>query len=993
MSNKISFRRTFLCGVAFGALSLTGAAWAQEAETAPAEPAAPAETTTTLPTAATEEAALAEKVTVTGSLIKRSEFTSASPIQVITAEVAALEGLIDSGSIVQGSSIAAGSTQINGQFGGFVVDGGTGVNTVDLRGCGTTRTLVLINGKRPGPAGTRGAVGAFDFNTVPSSVVQRFDILKDSGSTIYGSDAVCGVVNVITRTNIDKPEFNFSVNKPFDTGGESYNASAAYGFDFDIGSIALAAQYQLREDLSTGDREYLDCTEDLVRDPASGLLIDRVNASVTRGSFQGRNCSNIYHNTVIDQLFGTRLIPSPDGVTLPGRAGNPAIPGYRPRRNGAIPGDPLGRNFYEDVLTNPIQLSTDAIDKRELLSFYGSGDFDFGGINSLTEVLFTNRKTDQEGWRQFFPDIRGRTTSRGGQFAYTQNPTYVNPLNTAALPITIWPSNNQVDADYLLVQSTFSGNLFNDWAWSLGGNYSVSDATYTRNVIRATQTGDFSVGGGFAPTYNPFTADFLSGNYGAALYNQLTGIDVGDTEYIQALVNGSVSGSLFELPAGALGVAVGFEVRNTEITDTPGEFTRSGDVWGQSTAGITKGDNSVKEAFIEFDVPLLKGVPFAEELTLSASGRKFDYDIGGEGDIYKVGLNWQVNPSVRLRSTKGTSFRAPALFELFLDSQTSFASQFSIDPCVFWEDSNNQNLRTNCAADGIPSNYAGLGASARVIAGGNGATLEPETSESFTAGFVLTPSFADFNLAVDYFEFEVNDQIAQLGAASILGACYFGESAQFATNSFCDLFGRLPGTDAAAPFSITDVRDTYLNINEQVQRGIDLETRYEKEFNFGTVSLDVGATWSLESAVALFAPGTDDGVDNDDANGTIGDPSFVGDALIQLDKGNFTYSWFTDYIGRTSNERFSDTPGGLNEPYFLRAGNVDYAAEVTIYHGASVRWTGDTWTFTTGINNIFDDAPPRVSAEAATLRGQTPVVGTQYDLLGRRAFVTVSKTF
>lgn len=992
LSNR-SIRHTFLCGVAFSALSLSGTAWAQGTA---AEPTTSTdEEVIEVVTETVEGEARQDKITVTGSLLRRDEFSSASPIQVITADTASLQGLVDSASILQGSSLASGSTQINNQFGGFVVDGGTGVNTVDLRGCGTTRTLVLINGKRPGPSGTRGAVGAFDFNVLPGSIVQRYDILKDSGSTIYGSDAVCGVVNVVTRTSVEKPEINFNITKPFDSGGEMYEINGAYGFNFDAGSIALAASYSFNEDLSVGDRDYLDCSEDLVHDPDTGALLDRVNGSITAGEYGRRNCSNIYANTVIDQIYGSRYIPSPDGRVLPGGSGV-VLPGYRPRENGLIPGDALGRSYYEDVLTNPKELSRDAINERELLSLYGVADFDLnilGGVNSLTEVLFTNRKTTAEGWRQFFPAIRGNSSAFGSFFAYANDPTYDNPLDTAFLPVTIWPSNTEIDADYLYLASTLSGDIGSTgWGWSLGGNYSNSDASYTRNQILASTSGDWTYSDD-APTYDPLDPAFLSGNYGADVYNLLTGIDTGNTEYEQWLINGSVAGDLFTLPAGSVAVAVGFEYRDFSINDTPGEFTQSGDIWGSSTSGVTEGEDNVAEIFAEVEVPLLKGVPFAEELTVNVSGRAFEYDSFGSDSVYKIGLNWQVNPSIRLRATQGTSFRAPALFEQFLDSQTSFLGQTSIDPCIDWGNSTDGNIRANCATDGVPSTYTGLGSSALVISGGNGATLTAETSDSFTAGFVVTPTFADINFAVDYFEFEINDQIGQLGANSILQACYAGEPSAFATNAFCDLFDRYPAGTPGQEYNVDNIQDTFLNIDSQIQRGIDFDMRYEHEFNFGTLTVDGGATWTLESLSALFAPGTVDGVDNNDFNGTIGEPSFVADARLSLERGDWTYTYFTDFIGRTSNARFADTDNGLSEPYFGILGDVNYNAEATMYHGASVRWTGDTWQFTAGIRNLFDEHPPTVSSEAATVRGNTPLVGTQYDLRGRRGFVQVSKTF
>lgn len=991
MSSKRSFSRTFLCGAAIGALSLSGAAWAQDATDTDEEVV---EVVTETPS--TDGEARQEKITVTGSLLRRDEFSSASPIQVITADTASLQGLVDSASILQGSSLASGSTQINNQFGGYVVDGGTGVNTVDLRGCGTTRTLVLINGKRPGPAGTRGAVGAFDFNVLPGSIVQRYDILKDSGSTTYGSDAVCGVVNVVTRTQVEKPEININITQPFEGGGEMLSVNGAYGFNFDAGSIALAASYTMNEKLAVGDRDYLNCKEDLVTDPTTGELLDRVNRSITAGDYGGRNCSNIYQNTVIDQVFGSRYIPSPDGRTVAGGSGG-ILPGYRPRENGLIPGDPQGRSFYEDVLTNPNELSRSAINENELISLYGVGDFDLnilGGVKSVTEVLFTNRQTTSVGWRQFFPSIRGNNSYFGSFYAYANDPGYDNPLDTAAFqPVVLWPSNTEVDADYFYLASSLAGDIGSTgWGWNLGGNYSKSDADYTRNQILASTSGDWTYSDD-APTYDPLDPDFLAGNISSDVYNLLTGIDTGNTQYEQWLINGNVAGDLFSLPAGKVAAAIGFEYRDFSINDTPGEFTQSGDIWGSSTAGITEGSDNVAEIFAEVEIPLLKGVPFAEELSVNVSGRAFDYDSFGSDSIYKIGANWQITPSVRLRATQGTSFRAPALFEQHLDAQTSFLGQTSIDPCIDWQNATDDNLRANCAADGIPSNYTGLGSSATIISGGNGDTLSAETSDSFTVGAVFTPTFANVNFAIDYFEFQIDNQIGQLGAGSILTACYFGEPSQFATNAFCDLFERNSPTAATEPNAITSVTDTFLNIDSQTQRGIDLDFRYDREFSFGDLIIDGGGTWTLESSTALFAPGTVDGVENNDTNGTIGEPSFVGDVRVQLDRGDWTYTWATDYIGRTSNARYADTAGGIEEPYFGILANVDYTAEATIYHHASVRWTGDKWEFTVGVRNIFDDAPPTVSAEAATLRGQVPLVGTQYDLRGRRAFVQVSRTF
>src|SRR5690606_5707675 len=196
-----------------------------------------------------DDAVELDRIIVTGSLLRRFEYESTSPIQVITADTNVALGLVNPGEFLQKSSVAAGSTQINNQFGGFVVEGGTGVQTLSLRGLGANRTLVLLDGQRPGPAGTRGQVGAFDLNVIPSSILQRVEIVKDGASSIYGSDAVAGVVNMITRKSVDRPEITFSTRTPFDGGGEVYTVSGATGWDFDNGSIVLAGEWYLQEAL------------------------------------------------------------------------------------------------------------------------------------------------------------------------------------------------------------------------------------------------------------------------------------------------------------------------------------------------------------------------------------------------------------------------------------------------------------------------------------------------------------------------------------------------------------------------------------------------------------------------------------------------------------------------------------------------------------------------------------------------------------------------
>src|SRR5262249_11651816 len=158
--------------------------------------------------------------------------------------------------------------------------------------------------------------------------------------------------------------------------------------------------------------------------------------------------------------------------------------------------------------------------------------------------------------------------------------------------------------------------------------------------------------------------------------------------------------------------------------------------WGQATAGRTKGHDSLAELYGEVELPILKDRPFFKDLTFNASGRYSDYKSYGASTTYKTGLNWKVTDEVRIRGTYGTSFRAPALFEQFLNNQTAFLSQASVDPCINWGESSNAAIRTNCAAEGLPANFAGPGASATLSIGG-GKNLKAETSTAYSWGVVL----------------------------------------------------------------------------------------------------------------------------------------------------------------------------------------------------------------------------------------------------------------
>jgi iron complex outermembrane receptor protein len=219
------------------------------------EEAAKAKTTTNFDT-----------VTVTGSRISKDTFNSVSPVQVITRQESLLAGFNSTTDALQSTAVTAGSSQINNAYGGYVTDGGPGANTLGLRGLGPTRTLILLNGRRVAPAGSRGAVGSADLNVLPNAIVDRIEILKDGASSIYGSDAVAGVINIITKTKVDGVSFEAQHNATDGGGGDQRRYSIMFGTTGERSHFSGSYEYYTRNDMSLRDRDWTRCATDKYRD-------------------------------------------------------------------------------------------------------------------------------------------------------------------------------------------------------------------------------------------------------------------------------------------------------------------------------------------------------------------------------------------------------------------------------------------------------------------------------------------------------------------------------------------------------------------------------------------------------------------------------------------------------------------------------------------------------------------------------------------------------
>jgi iron complex outermembrane receptor protein len=979
--------------------------------------ALPAMAQTTDETTSASNQTEVEAVVVTGSRIKRNEFNSADPVQVITAEQGLLKGVGSTAQLLQSSTIASGSPQITSAISSaFVTDGGPGSETISLRGLGANRTLVLLNGRRAGPAGVRGGVSAFDLNVLPMTAIDRVEILKDGASSIYGSDAVAGVVNIITKRGADGFTVDAFATQPQKKGGEEFRASVGWGKTFERGTFNITYDYSKRAEQTNGQRSYTNCGQQYIFG-ADGKRKDTIDPRTGK-----TQCRDLLYDQV--WLYTLPDFDAPNGKIQYDYGGNlgqyiPQYPGGS-NASGAYPGLPPGFFIVGDSLdpanpdmgvldyNSPYNLASSLTPRTERSTVYAQATFDVtDNIEAYAEVLLNRRATKTNGYRQFwtylYTEDWGDPFSAGFTGDFVLSPTPVTPRAR---------SGQKVDYQRYVggLRGDFTGiDFLKGWDWDIFAQYSHNKGQYSQDVLLAdavnsadgrSDFGTFGLGqansiprptascvGYKTPVSNRncvdvnwMSADFLAGKYTPEEEAFLFDTETGRTIYKQFAVEGSVSGDLFTLPAGPVGVALGASYRRDEINDTPGPITLAGNIWGSSTSGITAGKDTTKDVYGELSVPILKDVFLAQSVNLSLSGRYTDVDSYGSDSTYKVGLNWQIIPSIRLRATHGTSFRAPALFELYKNAETSFLSQRNIDPCIRWQAALTagtlpQYVADNCAADGIPGGYTGAGATAVITSGGGAGMLEAETSKATTYGVIWTPKFANLQVAVDYFDIEVNNEITQLGAARIVSGCY--RSLSYPTDQLCSLFERGPSG------LITSVTDNYLNIASQVNRGIDLTMNYGVELPWDVrMGVELQSTWQLKDTTALFA---DTVVDS---NGFVGDPDWTGQLNVRFSKGDWTGFWGVDMVGKASDaEDYADSNAAKTTFYKIHT-------EFTAYHNISVQKKFEDFSVTGGVANLFNEEPPQVTQAAGNYNmvGRS-VLSSQYDYIGRRVFLSMQAKF
>ncbi|GAA0390333.1 TonB-dependent receptor [Brevundimonas terrae] len=957
-----------------------------------------------------------QQIVVTGSRIRNKEFTSASPVQVLTSAEAELRGQPDVAQTILQSTLALASFQLNDQLTGFVTAGGGGTQSVALRGAGPQRTLTILNGRRAGPSGTRGQVQAFDLGVIPGSMVERTEILKDGASSIYGSDAVAGVINIITRTDLDGARMNAFYAAPFDGGGEQVRLDGAFGRVFDRGYANVSVEYLESKAQLRRDRDYTSCTTDYTFDPRTGERQDYIDPNT--GDYK---CYNLNSNYVSLLDTPMSLVRTQPGYQYPTAAegNNSAIAGWARFNRAGYPDTYLYTPSDNDYYQNSTIVSP-----QERYSAYFTGGYKLTeNVEVYGELLYNKRKSSQIGVGQVFPSFAQLSTLYGADNAVAAtNPN--NPFGQRIQPVGIYESSSFQDIDYYRGILGLKGNL-GKWDWDVYGQYTLSDAVYNNGPriyldrLLAVSSPDVAceqnpAGGNVSnfscadlPNGLAWTDErVLTGNFTDAERNFLFFNEDHTTRYDHAYVEAVISTpELFNLPAGPVGAAFGAQIRQEKLDDLPGEQARNRNVALYSTAGQTKGDDTVKEVFAEFDLPLLRDVPFAQNLSLNVSGRYSDYDSYGDSLTYKAGVNWQMTPSVRLRSSYGTSFRAPALYEQFLGAQIGYSAQSSADPCYDYTEANSLDpkILAGCILDNASITTGGSSVAVATVGGRD--LLEAETAESFSVGLILQPQFAGvsgLNIAIDYWEFKIEDAVSRLGASAIIERCYEQSTAGTLDSGYCSLYQRTRNPGASDDGKLASVNDAYVNVAEQNYRGIDVSLNWSFDLlNLGRMTISSQNSYKMEDSETFDGVTTDYLGNSFNYNG----PRYTGQLAFNLDRGNWGYYYGITFIGRSSdvdknggdifaNSKYANLPGGINSNDCTQPNSYcsRYVLRTPLHdnHSASVRYRGDGWNMTVGMQNIWDKAPPTVGAGMFRM-GNAALNG--YDMRGRRMSISFGKTF
>jgi len=1035
MMMKFNIRQRLLTTTLIVGASLIAApAFAQTqpdpADADPAETTAPVEGTTTPSVSAEGEPVdEARDIVVTGSRIPQPNLTSASPVTVISSQEIKLQGT------TRTEDLLNSLPQTFAGQGSNISNGATGTATVDLRGLGASRTLVLINGRRLMPGDPRSPVS--DLNFVPSSLIKRVDVLTGGASSVYGADAVAGVVNFImdstfTGLRLDGQVSVFNHNNDLDnditeaidargfprpngmsTNGGARDISLAMGagFDDNRGHVMGYATYRKQDAVLQSRRDYSACP------------LAATSPSQKAASGRDFNCggSATSANGTFFTNVGTFQV-GPGRTFIPGfTAFNFAPLNYYQRPNERYTFGVFAE--YEISEGAKPYLEAMFMDDQSIAQIAPSGNF-FATttINCDNPLLSAQQRgiicvpantfVDDNGITQAVSYTGRRNVEGGGRQDDLQHTAYriVAGLRGGLLP------GLSYDAYYQFGKTILAQTYLND--------FSISRLGRAQDVVTDNRAGSPTFGqpvcrsviSGLDPNCVPFDIFGNSTVTQEALdFLQTPGFARGDVRQTIAQVDFTFEGGEYGLRAPwsdrGVGVNVGAQYRKDALTFRTDTAFSTGDLAGQGgpTIGVS-GDFDVRELFGEIQVPLVTN-SFFDELTLSAGYRYSDYKVADNSfstNTYKVALEFAPIRDIRMRASYNRAVRAPNVVELF--SAQSIGLTGSSDPCAGPLDAGGSTVNgltaAECALTGVSAAQFGNirdnpANQFNGFIGGN-PDLSPETADSYTVGVVLQPRFIPgLAVTVDGFDIRVRDAIGTIGFDTIVSQCL-----DTADAFFCDRINRAPGSGSLFLGNEGFVTDINTNVGGVTTRGIDVNASYARQFgSLGKFNASLVGTY-LDELIS----------------NPVGDTKFDCSGFFGNQCGTPNPKWrhkarigftFPSGIGISGQwRRFgrvrvdelsndSDLEGrerGTNSPTDNgSSGLFDANRELKAQNYFDLTLTArikDQFNFRIGANNILDRAPPIAGSQvvgAGSGNGNTfPQV---YDALGRYLFAGFTVDF
>ena len=806
---------------------------------------------------AAEEAAN-EMMVVTGSRIARQNIDATVPITSISAAE-----LLQNGNVNIGDRLALlpqfTATFTSQNSGRFI--GTAGLSILNLRGQGTARTLVLQNGIRhvtsqPGAA-------TVDVSTIPVDLIERVDIVTGGNSSVYGSDAIAGVVNFVLKRDFQGITGRAQAGISSRGDGRQYLATLTAGTNFagGRGNIAMSLEFNKNDPIFYSERPYtgaidgrtqFQLVQDTTGEPAAGdgvfdtrltSNIKNINIS-TGGAFSSScpasavgtprgdlNCSGVF-NTAGTSQFGNVFMFLPDGSLVK----NVVQQDFRPFGSGNGQGG-LGSTLRE---TGLLQTGN----TRYAINMIGSYEVS-EGFRPYFEAKWVRTESLQEGQPTFSSGALNPLFSINNPFLTTQARDLLTTslggatgFRTFRFNIDFGGRGENHSRELFRIVAGAQGNFMDTWSYNVAFNYGRVDTYYeTRgNVHLARFTNAVNAvrdtSGNIVCSIN---ADTNATNDDPACRPlNLFGLGAPSADalaYIghtssrrqwseQFNIVGNVSGDLgklFELPGGPVAFSLGGEWRQERSFSSFDDVTRSGATFLNAIANFTPPRLDIWEAFAEVRVPILKDVPFFKELTLEGATRVSNYSSGNTGTIwsYNGGGVWSPVQDVRIRANYGRAVRAPTQGDLFSAQSQTFLNGLA-DPCGQQNINNNPNRVANCAAAGVPTTQTFNGITepftnrpASGISGFSGGNpgLFAENSDSVTAGIVYTPSYLPgFVMSVDWYRISLKNAINTIGAQTVINQCY--DDPGGINNQFCAAIFRNPNGTFRGQSNVIHAGDT-----------------------------------------------------------------------------------------------------------------------------------------------------------------------------------------